>query len=233
MTLPDSLPDSPLSRIHDNVTLLFELGPSLLDPAPHDRFETASHPDAAQHDINHVLARFPVADKSLINRLGRANWERRQSLRRLRLAYEDIGQVQQLDVAEHQPGTSEVLLSDSATATEDSETSASDTEYSLNVGSYDRDETYERDVSLSASQTLTDIASTVSGFQFSHNETQSTAGTEPSNRHTQAMHLIKPATTRYRVPLPPKPNENMTGEPFLCPFCFHTVSDMKSPSTWR
>ena len=235
MTLPDSLPDSPLLRIHDIVSLLFELGPSLMDPAPHDRFAKSTHSDAAQHDINHVRARFPWADDVLVDRLGRANWERRYSLRQLRSMHEDeLSQVRQLDTIEPQPDTAKLFLSESATATEDSETSASDTEQSLDTGSYDnREDDYETDISLSASQTLTNMTSTGSDFQFSHNDTQSTAATEPSKRPKQGTHVGGPATTRYKVPLPPKPNERLTGDTFLCPFCFHAVSDMTSPSLWR
>jgi hypothetical protein len=233
LTLPDSLPDSPLTRIHDVVTLLFELGPSLVDPSPHNRLERPAHPDAAQYDINHVRAGFPHAHESLIDRLGRANWERRQYMRKFRLAHEENPhRAQKLDPTEPALQKTKLSLLVLASATEDSDRSFSDTEESAVAEPYDRGKTLETDISVPESPTVTAITSARSEFHFSVDETQSTAGTEPSKGVTHASQMTRPVTTRYRFPLPPNPNGGFTGKTFLCPFCFHMVSDMNSLSEW-
>lgn len=229
-TSADSLPDSPLTHIHDVITLLFDLGQTLLDPTPHSRLERSAHPDAAQHDINHVRARFPNADKRLIDRLGRANWERRQYLRKLRVTLEESSN--KADHTDHIPQDIKLVLSDSASESEESDESASSTNESLRARLHGKGNTSDREPSVPASRTLT-ATSTPSEFQFSINDTQSTAVTEPSKGIAHVGQSVQPVGTRYRVSLPPHPNEHLTGEKFHCPFCAYMISDMKSPADWK
>lgn len=231
-TLPDSLSDSPLTHIHDVVNLLFGLGPTLLDPAPRDRFECSAHKDAAHYDIDHVQARFPNAHKSLLERLGRANWERRQYLIRLRSKLnEDNHDTPGLDAARPVKTHLEKLTTESdasESGIDSSDDDVSDVVEAPTASSQAYDLGLETDPSIRSPMITTD-ASTPSEFQFSVNDVESTALTEPSKGVAQA----EPAGVRYAVPAPPHPNERLGGDEFLCPFCAHKASDMKSRAEWK
>lgn len=230
-TLPESLSDSPLTHIHDVVDLLFGLGPTLLDPAPRDRVELAAHKDAAHYDIDHVQARFPRANKSLIERFGRANWERRQHLIKLR---------SKLDKSDHEtPKLHDIGPVHSDLEDLTIESSASDS--GLDSSDDNVSEVGEASMALSQSfvgleeglpergpSTMT-TSNTHSKFQFSTNDAESTALTEPS----QGIPQVEPDVVRYAVPLPPHPNKQLAGEEFICPFCAHKASDISSPADWK
>lgn len=234
VTCPVSLPDSPSVRAHDIVTHLFELGPSLLDPVPHDRFEQPANPDSAQYDIEHVRAKFPIADESLINRLGGANWERRQNLRRLRLAYEQHpAYARRLETSEAILEVDELSEIDSVSAAQAPDGGYGDNHGSLQTGSGSGRRDSEADLSVLASRSLTSTASTKSDFKFSAGETQSTARTEPLKSLPQEGQGDRSDTKRYTVLPPPSPNQDLSGEIFLCPYCYHLVSDIKSFSEWK
>jgi hypothetical protein len=233
-TLPDSLSDSPLTHIHDVVNLLLGLGPTLLDPAPRDRFGWSAHKEAAHYDIDHVQASFPHADKSLIERLGRANWERRQYLIRLRTKLgEGSREASRFDAIRPidtnlEKLKLESLASDSVVDSSDdnaSEVGEVSTAlpqaygYGLGLGNH---------VSDQAPFTVTTSISP-SDFQFSANDAQSTALTEPSKGVSQP----ELGVVRYAIPSPPHPNEQCSGEEFLCPFCAYRVSEIGSRTDWR
>ena len=231
ITLSDSLPDVPVTHIHDLVTLLFELGPSLLDPTPNERFERAPHPDAAQYDVNHARDRFPRAREDLTDRLGRANWRRRQSLRDQRQSHENS--LRQKFGAD-QPGSRDMELSLSVPVsdTDDSDQQASMDEIAASSGSHSISNDSDGEPFQMESRSFTATASTQAGFQFSVEETQSTAPTVPSKGVGHVGHAPQAAATRYRIPPPPSPNEDYSGQTFLCRFCSHWVSDIKRASDW-
>jgi hypothetical protein len=231
-TLPDSLSDSPLTHIHDVVNLLLGLGPTLLDPAPRDRFGWSAHKDAAHYDIDHVQASFPHADKSLIESLGRANWERRQYLITLRSKLgEGSREALGLDAIRPLAASLEKLKLESlgsSSAVDSSEDNAS--EVGEASSAFPRAYGYDSDNNLSAQGPVTITTSiSPSDFQFSANDAQSTALTEPS----KGVPYAKLSGVQYAIPLPPHPNEQCSGEDFLCPFCAHRVSDIKSRADWK
>lgn len=232
MSFPDSLPDLPSTRAHDIITGLFELGPTLLDPAPHDRLEESIHPGAAQHDLDHVRAKFPRADESLIQRLGLANWERRVYLRKLRLVHEE--HRDHTKTAEMFKTAEDLSQTDAASISESSEAdicSSSDAASRASSHGYPGS---KKPPSMTASLNLTATASTRSDFHFSTNETRSTARTDIT-QHIASKHDIPDRTTstKYVMPPPPCPNQNYTGEDFLCPYCFRVVPDVKSSLEWK
>lgn len=71
---------------------LHDLLEVLRDPVPEDLFDKAASPGEAQNDIELAESMFPNAAKPLIQRLGHANWKRRQYQRKLRS--EDLQTVQ-------------------------------------------------------------------------------------------------------------------------------------------
>lgn len=231
-TLPDSLSDSPLTHIHDVVNLLFGLGPTLLDPVPRDRIEWSAHQDAAQYDVGHVQARFPEADKSLIERLGRASWERRQYLIRLRSKLdEDNHEAPVFDNISLVGNHLDKLILGSLASDSGDDTSGddvSDVGEALTAMSQAHGPLMDADASTRGPMTAT-VSTSQSDFQFSTNDAQSTALTAPS----KGVSHTGPSVSRYAIPAPPSPNENFSGDEFLCPFCAHKVSDMKSAAEWK
>lgn len=229
-----SLPDSSLIRIHDLVTLLLELSPTLLHPAPHNRFEEPAHSDAAQHDINHVRATFPHAEECLVTLLGTANWERRQCLRRLRRQHEGTpSSTYEIDPSESILSGVQPSRTDSASSSEDSDSYVSRTDEPFRGDLYHRESDSGGSGFVPHARALTTTSSAVSHFQFSLDETQSTAGTEPSKILAQPDLVASPDLHRYRLPLPPNPEKALSGASFLCPFCFHVLSNIKSELQWR
>lgn len=232
----DSLPDTPVERAHDAVTLLLQLGQSLLDPIPHDRSEMSKHPDAAQYDINHIRARFPKAEDFLIERLGTANWERRQSLRNVREALErNPYRVQRKDLDEPvlESVRPEPRESTVASGDEDFASSESSSDVSVDTDSSDNGNISGEGVSRTSSRTMTVTTNARSDFQFSLNDTMSTAITEPSIDVAEIDPAVFEVGEHYQIPQPPSPNENLTGRPFVCPFCSFKISDIKSVSEWK
>lgn len=230
-TLPDSLPDSPLTHIHDVVNLLLGLGPTLLDPAPRDRLEGGTHKDVAHHDIDHVRARFSQAATALIDRFGRANWERRQYLIKLRSKLDEGSSgVPKLDDSKSIEIDLERLTAESSASDSGSESSDdafSDVGHASTAMSQEHS-TIREDLSTNTTRTV--LTSNVqSEFQFSVNDIESTALTEPSKGVSQ----FEQAVSRYGIPPPPAPNASFKGNEFLCPLCAHKILDLKSKSEWK
>lgn len=234
-----------------------------LDPTPHDR---AADSDAAQFDIDHIRERFPKASVELIDRLGRANWERRQYLRKIRSVYQEnpnrAQKLQQFD-------PSRSYLSGSGAVSEDSSDSDSkDLELSSEEGLDDGREMAGVEIPIGPSLADSDsddhdsieTESSTDGSS-THPRTTKTAATSSvsaagstlmtslpsetqlSQREAKPIDLIElwrgfmptnisaqPKPAHHKVPLPP---EGLTGKPFLCPFCSHTVSGIALLSQWR
>ena len=234
-TWPDSLSDSPLTDVHDVVNLLFSLGPTLLNPVPRDRLDFSAHKDAAHHDIDHVQSRFPQADRQLIERLGRASWECRQYLSRVRSKLIEnnhgaIGQATFDNISLVDTPLKNLSLGPLAS---DSEADSSDGDVS-NVGeaptaiSQGHGSLPETDESALDSLNVT-TSSSLSSLQVWANDAQSTALEAMSKDVSHS----EPTVLRYAIQAPPHPNEQLGGDEFLCPFCAHKVSDMKSAADWK
>jgi hypothetical protein len=72
-----------LLDVNNTITCLYNLSIAIANPAPRDRLEKCASIDVShyhQHDIEHASQQFPVAEKYLLNRLGKANSKRRQLL---------------------------------------------------------------------------------------------------------------------------------------------------------
>lgn len=238
---PESLVDTPLARAHDAITHLMQLSPSLTDPAPHDRFDLPAHDEATQHDINHIREIFPKADKDLVERLGRANWERRQCLRRLRDAQEQrrpssetIGLFETKDVKAIKATTS-VIDTAAAGSGNRQDLSYKDPDVSLGTIEVQMPDENESGSEFSAPGSLPKTVTThaPSDPQTSLDETPSTMVTEPSKQGQPAQKPSAQQYQRYKIPQPPSPNAKLTGADFVCPFCYYKVVGMTSPSEWR
>ena len=190
--------------------------------------------DAAQSDVNHVEASFPQADSNLAQRLGRANWERRQSLRDLRAKLEvNPHRIsgKDLDRSVLQDIPADPVDSATATGDEDSDSSDSSSESSVETDSSTVNLHPNQGISGSSSRTMT--ARTRSPSRFSADATQSTGLTEPSREAPPTESVSLASTEHFRVPKPPSPNASFTGKTFVCPFCAHEISDLKSPFEWK
>ena len=234
-TLPDPLPDSPLTHIHDVVNLLFGLGPTLLNPVPRDRFEFSAHEEAVHYDVGHVQAKFPQANDSLIERLGRASWECRRYLTRLRskLIENDHYALEQAALNNFslvdtplKKLTLGSLSSDSGADLSDGD--VSDVGEALTAVSQAHGYGPEKDEPSPEFLSIT-TASSLSNVGFSANDAHSTALEAPP----QVVSHTEPNVSRYEIRAPPHPNEHLSGDDFLCPFCAHRVSDMKSAANWK
>lgn len=90
----------------------------------------------------------------------------------------------------------------------------------------------EEVAAVSGEPSFTDTSDVQNIFRFSRRETQSTAISEPSKDLEPALKGARPSATRYKVPVPPSPNDDFSGETFLCQFCLHWVSGIKRSSDW-
>lgn len=237
VTLPESLPDTPLRRIHDIISLLFVLGPTLLNPAPQARLEEVAcmNESAAQYDIGHVRARFPHASERLVERLGRANWELRKRLITLRSLLEKQS-------SDEPPGFKPASM---GTVGPPSRTFASDASQDSESGQSDPRDSNSDDARFPTSR------SAFSSLQDENTGQESQVMTAP----TTITITIKDDTSmpaketpmglppiegqyetmvpEYGIPLPPPPNEDFTGVEFVCPFCARKISGMRTRSEWK
>lgn len=234
-TRAESLPDTPLTHIHEMVGLLLELGPVLLDPTPEDRFARSTHPEAARRDIDHVRAIFPRADDRLVERLGRANWERRQYLMSLLPALEYDGpKVEVVGSAFVKPVERDDRL-DSSGFQSDSEVSLrleKDVLQQVPHSSHEEnmdDERAGRDGADDTSFTISQFqSSTLGNFSTSY-----TAIIVPSKGVATIEENVPLAKTSRRLSNPPCPNELLSGDEFTCHFCAHKVTGIGSASEWK
>ena len=70
--------------IEETVDCLIKLTPTLQDPAPQDMYKRHASHSEANMDIDLATKMFPKATRLLTNRLGFANWKRRQYLQSLK-----------------------------------------------------------------------------------------------------------------------------------------------------
>ena len=204
---PESLVDTPLAQAHDIITHLMQLGPSLLDPVPHDRVDLSANSDATQHDVKHVRESFPKAEKSLVERLGTANWERRQFLRKLR---DEREQRRPSDDAAGRDGLEHPKVSETAISVVDTAPDASgvhqnennkDPDASLGTIEMQISDENESGSDLSPPGSLRKSVSTrdPSDPQTSLHGTRSTTVTEPSNIGAAQIQQVRPSQKELRV----------------------------------
>ena len=220
ISLDDSLPISSgtrtIAHVRDIITLLFELGPTLQDPAPHDRLKAIEYQNAAQPDLHHARTKFPNADHKLMRRLGFANWERRQALRSLRTDYERKSRS---------ANSPHITRTDSARKDFAFFVDESSEPEMLSIA----DESTRNAV---APSTASGTNQTMSNFNFSGHGTKSTPGTDHSTAALEGLQYQVPIDQILKVPSPPEPNQHYDGEVFLCPYCFRRISDLRSRSDW-
>lgn len=227
----ESVPCTPLIRLHDILSTLLKLGPLLSNPGPHDRLQYYDHPDAGKYDVEHVVEKYALADPRIATRIGRENWERRQCQRNLMLRHDKSASHTQICKAEVGLLSNE---DDSSVTSSSSSGPRSATSLQARRNSLQVDDVAE---SLSSSSLLSERsasarASTAS-FQFSRTHSVLSTATAPSERQENPDVKPKVLPQQYLLPRPPLPNQDFTGEQFLCPYCFHYVSNIKSMSEWR
>lgn len=72
-TLPESLPDTSLARLHDLVSMLLGLGPTLADPGLHVPLELPANDDNTGHGISRVKARSTQAVDGVLEQPGKVS----------------------------------------------------------------------------------------------------------------------------------------------------------------
>jgi hypothetical protein len=174
---------------------------------------------AAQPDTQHVSTKYASADRQLVDKLGYANWERRQALIRLRTRYTETSRpVQNL---------SHIALE------------------KLDSGILEQEQ-YTGSTPLSVRLSMVSVTSTTTSTTQTHHETDitfprsraiSTAPTDLSVDHNKSS-LEFPADEltmkpqRLVVPRPPAPNNRYNGAEFLCPYCFTRLEGIDSRDEW-
>ncbi|RDW61684.1 hypothetical protein BP5796_11576 [Coleophoma crateriformis] len=73
-----------LEDVADIINCLLDLLPSLRDPVAQGNYKTNESGEHTSKDIKIAMVLFPKAPLSLNERLGRANWKRRQNLKKAR-----------------------------------------------------------------------------------------------------------------------------------------------------
>lgn len=217
---PSNSTDKLIGRVREIITLLFQLGRALRDPAPHDRLEKAENDNGAQADLLHIETKFPNADESLIKRLGKANWERRQSLIKLRTR--NMGSIEDNSVlVGSKPSNKLAVLSEGAP---DSSTDVSSMVQTPNLS---------RTVSTAPSMIFSQPESKAA---LSASDGRITMHTELSDEK-DALEEIPSEGSRSRpsrlvIPAPPAPNQGYEGEVFLCPYCHIALESIRSRKAW-
>ena len=202
-----------LTEVREILTCLFRLLPALLDPAPHDTRNKARNPGGDIFDLSHVKSKFPQANPELLNRLGSANWKRRQQLMVLR-AQDEAGIEEEND---------HIKAIVSPTGHEEGD--------DLSAANILHDSQSEQ--VTQRSQVAGEWTSS-SGFASGI----STALTSVSNNPIPKSHALDRATMgfeaqRLKLPRPPEPNSSFDGQQFRCPFCFHCLVAISSFSAWK
>ena len=185
--------------------------PSLQDPTPQHTGTQLSYEGADSFDQSHVGSKFPYADPELLNRLGTANWRRRQQLLVLRETEEEDALASDLRDGENSPYEKQ-----EADYTSEGDVSMYSTRYGTSLGTQPTGEwtSSERDSRIGTALTsLTDN----SGQKLKN-----------FNRPVVAVEVH-----RLKLPRPPKPNSSFDGRQFKCPYCFHELVEVYSFSSWK
>ena len=201
------------TEVREILSCLFRLLPALHDPAPHDTRNKASNAGGDVFDLSHVKSKFPQANPELLNRLGSANWKRRQQLMFLR------AQDEEEIVAEHDRIKGTV----SPTGYEEGDDlSAPDILHD--------NQSEEVTQGSQANDRWTSSSAFTSGI--------GTALTSVSNNPIPKSQALDRPTMgfeaqRLKLPRPPEPNSSFDGQQFRCPYCFHCLVAIVSFSAWK
>ena len=201
-----------ITEMHDVVTCLLRQIPSLRDPSPQDTRTQAGYEGADSFDQSHVRSKFPKANAELLNRLGTANWKRRQQFMVLRGHTEDgVSAIDRNDAKESRHEDREMDYSSEA------DISAYSTSYGVDPGSQ------------------------TTGEWTSSSERNSLIGTAltslTDNPAQKLQNFSGPSVVvqvhRLKLPRPPEPNSSFEGTQFTCPYCLHELLEVYSFSTWK
>jgi len=210
-----------VNSIHDSVTNLFKLSIALRRATPHDRYFKKHGSELCNFnphfDIDYIWHKLgqgnPPIPSWLIERLGRANTQRREyfkyrELHRTKLGY--VPEVTEIVVQKENQKDSMVPVGTLNTEEEGA---------SLHSGH----ESVDKSVTVLASTTAS-----------SYHETKD-LGTTPDEFET--MSLVSYATSlgseeSYELRIPPMPKGSDGGSPFECPYCY-TIQTIKGKREWR
>lgn len=215
---------SVLQIVTDSITetllCLSALVPALQDPAPQDTYREDAVTMEELKDIDLAIFMFPKASSSLIRRLGRANWKRRQfqqglSERRAQQRTLDMGQM---------PESSEI---DNMQVKTPIGGTGLDIKQPRSVG-YHPSYRISRHRTFGGGSSITDILSdpeTVfsKSMRFEGFSANSTTASESQT------------AWRYYV-VPDPPIDLLSGEVFVCPYCLQEISvgdDIVSFEDWE
>jgi hypothetical protein len=195
-----------MSDVVEVITCLLRLSMAIRNPAPHDQFMESGQINTSyfeSFDIGHVLAKFPGAERYLINRLGKAISRRRQYLKYRDEHHKKLAQGIE-DVIEAPKPVSEPIR------TEFAPTKAAPTE--INPES-----TVASSIPLvmKAPTAYIDLDEDVYSEDGLSQTSYATSANESTNNRP-----------------PPIPKEAQEGKPFECPLCFMIIS-IRNSHSWK
>ena len=200
-----------ITEMREIVTCILRQTPSLRDPSSQDTRTQASYEGADSFDQSHVRSKFPNANPELLNRLGTANWKRRQQLLVLREANKDDALASDRNDGENSPNEKQEMDCNS-----------------------------EADVSMYSTSYGTGLKSQMTGG-WTSSDKESKIGTGltslTDNPGQKLQNFNRPVVAaqvhRLKLPRPPEPNSSFEGRQFKCPYCFHGLVEVDSSSSWK
>jgi hypothetical protein len=210
-----------ISDIRQILTLLFQLSPSLHDPAPSDDFGYVAYEGAALNDQSHVEDKFPNADMNLIKRLGYANWRRRKYVLGLRERYES--KASKSNDAQQEQSVPDIF--ESPAVAEENASFRAPSSVAIKSGGSSL-------VTTSPSQVFgrSSVGNSGLGTEYTR-ATEYSSEINPGLRYTPSDEK-RPRHHRLSIPPPPNPNQKYEGRPFLCPYCLHNPLRIGSSQEW-
>ena len=201
-----------ISEIREIVTCLVRQISALQDPTPHDTRTSVTYEGADFVDQSHMQNKFPKADLDLLNRLGTANWKRRQQLWNLHSRNEEpmreSARMEGTDTPNEHGESNPVLQADVSTYNRD---------YVMTQGS---ETTHQESVfSRQGSLLGTSLTSVTNRSKWKPDE--------------NSRHPVAAENHRLELPRPPPPCSLFSGQQFKCPFCFHDLIEISSFASWK
>lgn len=215
----------------DIVTCLLELKSAIDDPIPDDQISRTFDSDAAHFDIQHVKEKFPKASKSIVSRLGRANWRRRHYL----IGLQSLGQPETGPYGGPQRQSNLVKELRPSQESSDDESSNDEQESFLNPDTRSVENSkdgqsssgWSRDSELAPTGTN---PTTISSVQHGSSKKPQLKAM-PLTGHLPVGRVT--AVPQSRNTLPPGPSMLCTGKPFRCSYCGLELVDYKRNRQWR
>jgi hypothetical protein len=194
------------------ITCLYKFAITIQNPAPRDRFEKCASIPVTHYedfDISHVTQLFPHAERSLLERLGRANSRRRQLL----MYYERHHKTIARESETQNPEEVEEVEEDGR-------------ERSL-IGS-------QRQGPITV--TPTTVVPTTVHTQTTVSTFVERVDTVPDSGVSQTSYAMsggREEANVLEVPPPPNPTITLGGTAFECPYCFDFVELKHGFPSWR